>query len=104
MTEHRDPVIAAARRAERDLAGRRAWLPTEALLTVAAREALAPIRKLHRRNRPDDGACQGYTGLRYGYLDDWCVECSEQSGREYGTPWPCDTALLIFTSEELSDD
>lgn len=72
--------------------------------TTAAREALAPIRKLHRRNRPDDGACQGYTGLRYGYLDDWCVECSEQSGREYGTPWPCDTALLIFTSEELSDD
>ena len=70
----------------------------------AAREALAPIRELHRRNRPDDGYCQGYCASGYGFLDSWCVECSDQSGREYGTAWPCDTARLIYTSEELTND
>ena len=47
-------------------------------------EALAPIRELHRLDKElscGDGCC------------DTC-EC--------GHPWPCDTALLIYTSEELN--
>lgn len=50
----------------------------------SAREALAPIRKLHR---PDGD---------YGYMTQ-CVSC--------GLMWPCDTARLIYTTtEELNGD
>ena len=58
-------------------------------------DALEAVLALHRLNREDDGDCQGYTSHGYGYLDRWCVECSEQSGREYGTPWPCPTVAAI---------
>ena len=57
--------------------------------------AVEAVLALHRRNRPEDGMCQGYTLGGYGYLDAWCVECSEQSGREYGTAWPCPTAAAL---------
>ena len=65
-----------------------------------ALDALEAVLDLHRLNREDDGVCQGYTSSGYGYLDRWCVECSEQSGREYGTPYPCPTAAAI--TEALS--
>ena len=65
-----------------------------------ALDALKAVLALHRLNREDDGVCQGYTSSGYGYMDRWCVECSEQSGREYGTPWPCPTAAAI--TEALS--
>lgn len=61
----------------------------------AALAALKAVLKLHRLNREDDGDCQGYTSSGYGYLDRWCVECSDQSGREYGTPWPCPAVRAV---------
>ena len=60
-----------------------------------ALDKLEAVLELHRLNREDDGSCQGYTSSGYGYLDRWCVECSEQSGREYGTPWPCPTVTAL---------
>ena len=65
-----------------------------------ALDALTAVLARHRLNREDDGDCQGYTSSGYGYLDRWCVECSEQSGLEYGTPWPCPTVAAI--TEALS--
>lgn len=95
-----DPAADAAQRAHAKVADGMCTASAERQRITAAREALAPIRELHRRNRPDDGDCQGYTKQGYGYLNDWCVECSEQSGREYGTSWPCDTARLCYTTDE----
>lgn len=46
----------------------------------AAREALDPIRELHKPDGP------------YGYQTQ-CVAC--------GLMWPCNTARLIYTTEEL---
>lgn len=60
-----------------------------------ALDALVKVLELHRENTPEDGSCQGYTDTGYGYLDSWCVECSEQSGREYGTDFPCLTVQAI---------
>lgn len=55
-------------------------------LIAAAREALKPIRQLHY-------------GI-YGALGDqaFCVSCWSPNGP---TAWPCDTAKLIYTAEEL---
>ena len=61
----------------------------------AALAALRAVLELHRLNREDDGNCQGYTSSGYGYLDRWCFECSEQSGREYGVQWPCLTVRAV---------
>lgn len=61
----------------------------------AAVAALKAVLELHRLNREGDGNCQGYTSSGYGYLDRWCVECSDQSSREYGTPWPCPTVRAV---------
>lgn len=63
---------------------------------VRAVAALRGVLELHRANDPEDGNCQGYRAYGYGHLDSpWCVECSDQSGREYGVPWPCATARAI---------
>ena len=62
-----------------------------------ANETIQRVRELHRQNTQTDGECQGYdpkTG-KYGYLKKFCVECSNQSGREYGTAYPCDTAIAL---------
>ena len=80
---------------------RRLDLVTDARTSLPrALDALETVLELHRLNREDDGVCQGYTSSGYGCLDRWCVECSEQSGREYGTPWPCPTVAAI--TEALS--
>ena len=68
---------------------------------AVALDALEAVLALHRLNREDDGACQGYTSSGYGYLDRWCVECSEQSGREYGTPYPCPTVAAVTGARRL---
>ncbi len=81
-------------------AARRAWKNTNDLtlqtdpfnpMEDAAREALAPIRALHRKHT--DGEEESY-----------CVECCHIYGDGYELtyqPWPCDTARLIYTSSEL---
>ncbi len=63
------------------------------LMVAAAREALAPIRALHRK--------------RTAGGESYCVECCHIYGGGYDLtyqPWPCDTARLIYTSEELSNE
>lgn len=90
-----DPAIEAAQRA---------WVANEALdgiaycpgegglwtpdaMEAAAREALKPIRELHRLVTVPDG----------GRV---CHSCWNSFG-EY-MRWPCPTAQLIYTTEELA--
>jgi len=72
-----DPAIAAAQR----VAERHNW---DAYMvdagTAAAREALAPLRELHRPI---------HVGDHYAY----CEGCDYR--------WPCDSAKLIYREEEL---
>lgn len=56
------------------------------LMVTAAREALAPIRALHKPSVDECHCCRH------------CVECGD-----IGTGWPCDTARLIYTSSELEE-
>ncbi|AKJ72149.1 hypothetical protein GMA1_52 [Gordonia phage GMA1] len=78
-----DPAVEAAR-----LAAASGWdvlyceFSQEDLVT-AAREALAPIRELHR-------------GEPYAQGPDYCEECEHQ--------WPCPTARLIYSETELTND
>ncbi|OBK04042.1 hypothetical protein A5637_13250 [Mycolicibacterium fortuitum] len=87
-----DPAAEAAQRAWDELIDlhrdNRAPGPNENPWLTAkrsAREALKPIRELHKPavvRSPDD--------------EQWteCTSC-------YGAHWPCDTAKLIYTTEEL---
>ena len=53
-------------------------------LVAAAREALAPIRELHRRN--DRGECS---------------HCISPQDAAWGAIWPCETARLVYPEDEL---
>ena len=76
-----DPAIEAAQRAD-EMCDDGAWIDGGRELSVtAAREALAPIRELHK---PSGDDCQCCTH---------CIECEQL--------WPCGTARLIYTTEEL---
>lgn len=72
-----DPVAEAARRANLKWAPRNAQ-PIPQMID-AAREALAPLRELHRR----DG--------------DYCWTCDH-------TEWPCPTARLVYPAAELTGE
>lgn len=72
----RDPAIEAAQRAAQ------LEPPIWGLATVAAREMAAPLRDLHKP----------YSPLWPEGVTD-CDHCE--------TPWPCDTAKLIYSTEEL---
>lgn len=54
------------------------------LSRAAAREALLPLRELHR---PVDGDPGGYMKV--------CQHCD--------TAWPCEDALSLYTTEELNN-
>lgn len=69
-----------------------------------ALNGLKAVLRRHRLNGGGDGACQGYTSSGYGYLDDWCVECSAQSGFEYGTAYPCPTVRAVERALAGDDD
>ena len=79
-----DPAIEATRRA-RHYRADYSW-DDKVCGIAAAREALKPIRELHRPVKqyahPDSG------------LD--CLEC--------GKAWPCSTALRIYSTEELESE
>lgn len=79
-----DPAVAAAERVRCE----GAYLIAES----AAREALAPVRELHSKADCDDAECG--EECRYGFP--MCAGCLE--------PWPCDTARLVYTTEELNRD
>lgn len=55
------------------------------LAVAAAREALAPLRKLHRMVSKRNGWS--------GHYEDICIHCQDL--------WPCDTAKLVYPNEEL---
>ena len=65
-----------------------------ALAEMVKQEVLQPIRELHRKA----------TARKLGFSDTWtnvriCPECSQ-----IGTHvlWPCETAKLIYSAEELA--
>lgn len=74
-----DPSLEAAQRAR---AHRIETRPTNDEIN-AAREALKPIRELHQPST--DGYC--------------CEGCIDHHGNTQ--PWPCETARLVYSSEEL---
>ncbi|MEC4616314.1 hypothetical protein [Tsukamurella tyrosinosolvens] len=79
-----DPAVAAASRATRDEddpSGFAFYDNEVDAMIEAAREALAPLRELHRPNHPAWGSTT-------------CVTCELNL-------WPCATAKLIYPEEEL---
>lgn len=82
-----DPAVEAARRQLAAQFGQ-PWtdegMYTFRVRTESAREALATIRELH--------ALCGDCSIKHPH----CEHCGPD------TAWPCDTARLIYTSEELS--
>lgn len=77
-----DPAVEAARRVGKTLPYGFFSKLTSSDLIAAAREALAPLRELHKRVVNDSG--------RPG-----CATC----GWVYG--WPCSTARFIYRGDEL---
>lgn len=110
-----DPSIEAAQRAE--AAG---WIHRQHA-EAGAREALKPIRELHRpmatflwanascRNDHDvtndtstgDDVCLTCTAADGGPVK-VCADCFAEDGSHID--WPCETAKLIYTSEELDTE
>ncbi|MGC5028171.1 hypothetical protein ACLQ3K_25780 [Tsukamurella sp. DT100] len=58
----------------------------------AAREMAVPIRKIHTMRKIGNN---GY----YGRVDYWIAKCFVCN-----VDWPCDTARLVYTTEELNRD
>lgn len=89
-----DPAIEAAQRAwhaEDD--GPHDGFVRAGRLVVAAREALKPIRELHKTSWDNciNACCSGADCKHRTRI---CGHCWDQ--------WPCDTAKLIYTTEELA--
>lgn len=97
-----DPAILAAQRAWESEGWGGPGRPLEEgmsegnLAKAAAREALAPIRDLHKRHR--DLEWDGE------WSDPYCQTCAHEF---YGDlcyqPWPCTTAKLVYSTEELEN-
>ena len=87
-----DPSIEAARWAW-DAIPERSYKTRTDVMEAAAREALKPIRELHK---PFRCLCKR-PGCSHPLL---CEHCTEPGYLE-GMHWPCDTALLVYTTEEL---
>ncbi len=79
-----DPAIEAAQRAWSWRYGPEAP-HYDSLVVDAAREALKPIRDLHKR--------QASWSFRLQETLHLCAECDEN--------WPCPTARLVYSTEEL---
>lgn len=85
-----DPAVEAAKRAARPF-NVSPYIGPGRFALYGAREALAPLRELHDKTDCADPVCG--KECRYGFP--MCAGCLE--------PWPCATARLIYTTEELSD-
>lgn len=110
-----DPAVEAAQRAwDYPFPG----TAGEAIALSAAREALKPIRELHQRRTimclaPNCGAeiCDHDGDCPVDYPVDVCAACwqiVDLANAYYGEDginaellWPCTTAKLVYTSEEL---
>lgn len=100
-----DPAVEAARRRRRRALVYRG-VPDEEIAAgcegatgdeiAAAREALAPVREIHR---PVVKHFHGLLGARTV-----CEHCYHPAAFGVAGLWPCDTALTCYTTEELSDE
>lgn len=106
-----DPAVEAVKRADPD-----GWLRPAEYAEAAAREALAPIRELHRAinqylpceaSEIHGEAFEDATGewccpvcTRHdGGPQKVCAECRDEEGLR--VDWPSPTDRLIYTTEEL---
>ena len=80
-----DPAVEAAQRAIGNVSPDEFTNEVGDTALAASREALRPIRELHKR----EGG-----GTPTGEYADMCYECQDY--------WPCGTAKLIYSSEELA--
>ncbi|UTN91516.1 hypothetical protein SEA_PERIWINKLE_62 [Gordonia phage Periwinkle] len=85
-----DPAEGAAQRAWDSTEGR----PVSVQRVAAAREAMNPVRELHHPIREKWGL---------GGEADVCAHCllTDRNGRRFHDLWPCDTARLVYTTEEI---
>ena len=91
-----DPAVEAARRAwaGSTVAPYPESIYATQLMESAAREALTPIRELHKPT------------VAYGFAgevdDTYCESCAKEVyGDLMYQQWPCATARLVYTTEEL---
>lgn len=71
-------------------AAKRVGAQPNGVAAAAARRALEPIRELHQSFEIGDS-----TGL----FSTWCAHCNDSTG--HPSAWPCATARLVYSSEEL---
>lgn len=84
-----DPAVEAATRAVQ--ARGYGDIPAQ-YMVFAAREALAPIRELHQAGEPFEDDNEYVRGI-------WVTNC-----RECRDDWPCATARLVYSSDELGGE
>lgn len=113
-----DPAIEAAVRSVPDGTFDPESCDYAATALSAAREALKPIRELHRKSRlyelAIDPTCedQGHDLFEDGSGEWCCKQCTDASDEQIyvcaacvdmdsNSEWPCATAELIYPSEEL---
>lgn len=115
-----DPAVEAARRAFDNWRFARPAKSAEVTTVTAAREALAPIRELHRCVPIYVHADECEDPEHDDYIETWtgeyvcpecppvgwtCAECAEVASYADDLPeWPCDTARRCYTDEELNHD
>ena len=80
-----DPAVEAAQRACSYPINEQEMNHTGGCMVSAAREAFGTVRDLHKPTHQ-------FRGLHF--KDPLCAECDHW--------WPCNTAKLIYTSEELA--
>lgn len=119
-----DPAVEAAQQANADVDGY--WNTTRDAMEAAAREALKPIRELHRKSplynltddcevcSSDDDAIREQHDTFESAAGDWCctavivayccAHCAEVQGYngEDVREWPCETATYVYSAEELT--
>jgi hypothetical protein len=93
-----DPAVEAAQRAHAE------WYPNDGTVSLisisAAREALQPIRELHKPRWDNcmNACCSGEQCRNRTRLCEG--GCDEYVNGEHDF-WPCATALLVYSAEEL---
>ncbi|WP_353107793.1 hypothetical protein [Gordonia sp. (in: high G+C Gram-positive bacteria)] len=90
-----DPAVEAAQRAWDDTDGY-GFASSRDAMEESARAALAPIRALHTRHE-----CPCGYRIRHDTPDctgPYCTHCGAFAH------WPCDTARLIYSETELTND
>lgn len=106
-TPPRDPAVEAAQRAwvkfwpdqtngEFEFSMRE---PVGAWAAESAREALASVRELHQRG-DRCRCCAGWDEMNKPIVRYVCTGCTP--GAPHYHHWPCATALLVYTAEELN--